>query len=785
VRLAALGFALGVCWLQQQATLPGPGAFAGLCAIALLAAIGFVKRVPPVLAGGAMFFAFAAAGFVWAAALAHWRLADRLDPEVEGRDVVVSGVVASLPQAFERGVRFDFDVETPDTGVPPHISLSWYGGLAADDSQGAVPVRAGERWRFAVRLRRPHGSLNPHGFDYEAWLLERGIRATGYVRTPGRGDQGVGAERLETLVPRIPYLIDRFREGVRSRILAALPEHPYAGVLIALAIGDQRAIDSGQWQLFARTGVSHLMSISGLHVTMIAGLFAALVSFGWRQSERLALALPAQKAAALAGFLAAFAYCLISGFAVPAQRTLYMVGVVAAALWLGRASSASRVLAAALLVVLVLDPWAVLSPGFWLSFAAVAVIFHVSTGLTAKTHWLAQWGRVQWAVTVGLAPLMLVLFQQVSLVSPLANAIAIPLVSFVVTPLALLGAVLPVEWPLELAHALLNALMATLDWLAALPSAMWRQHAPVPWTVPLALAGIAWLLLPRGFPARWLGALLALPLFAVLPPAPAAGELWITVLDVGQGLSVVARTQNHALLYDAGPAFNATADSGSRVVLPYLRGEGVARLDALVVSHDDRDHSGGAGSVLEGMPVVALWTSLPAEHALLAAGVAAEPCVAGRGWQWEGVSFEFLHPLAGAESGRGARANNRSCVLRIAASGGSVLLTGDIERGAERELLMRAPGLLPADALLVPHHGSATSSSPEFVKQVAPRYAVFSVGYRNRFGHPREDVLERYRDAGSALMRSDTAGAIEMRFAPGTSRIDLQRQRARRYWHES
>jgi competence protein ComEC len=305
----------------------------------------------------------------------------------------------------------------------------------------------------------------------------------------------------------------------------------------------------------------------------------------------------------------------------------------------------------------------------------------------------------------------------------------------------------------------------------------------VPWTVALALPGIAWLLLPRGFPARWLGAVLALPLFAVVPPAPAAGELWITVLDVGQGLSVLARTQNHALLYDAGPAFNAFSDSGSRIVLPYLRGEGMVRLDALVVSHDDRDHSGGAASVRAGMPVGVLWSSLPAGHLLLSAGAANEPCAAGRGWEWDGVRFEFLHP--GAEATAGARANNRSCVLRIAAPGGRVLLTGDIERAAERELVRRSPGLIAVDALLVPHHGSATSSSAEFVKQVAPRYAVFAVGYRNRFGHPREDVLGRYRDAGSTLLRTDTGGAIEIRFAPGTTQIGQQRERARRYWHDS
>jgi competence protein ComEC len=790
MRFAALGFTLGVCLLQHQPELPGAGLLALISALAVIAGVGFSRRVSPVIGAGATFIGFAALGFAWAAALAYLRLSDRLDSELEGRDVVVTGVVAGLPQTFERGVRFDFDVESPETGVPRRIVLSSYGGFVTDEPQGVLPVRAGERWRFTVRLRRPHGSANPHGFDYEAWLLERGVRATGYVRMPSRrgADERAQAapERLASRVPGTRYWIERLREAVREKIRGALPERPYAGILIALAIGDQNAIGPEQWQLFARTGVSHLMSISGLHVTMVAGLFAMLVSWCWRRSESLTLALPAQKAAALAGFLAAFAYCLVSGFAVPAQRTLYMVGVVAAALWFGRATSASRVLAAALFIVLALDPWAVLSPGFWLSFAAVAVIFFVAVGRTTRPHWLAQWGRVQWAVTAGLAPLLLVLFQQVSLVSPVANALAIPLVSFVVTPFALAGAVLPIDWPLALGHAILEILMAVLDWLAQLPSAVWHQHAPVLWTVPLALAGIAWLLLPRGVPARWLGVPLALPLFAVSPPSPGAGELWITVLDVGQGLAVLARTEKHALLYDAGPAFNAFSDSGSRVILPYLRGEGIDRLDALVVSHDDRDHSGGAGSVLEAMPVGVLWSSLSPDHALFAAPVLRAPCAAGRKWLWDGVSFEFLHPRAEGSAGRAARANNQSCVLRIEAfSAGRVLLTGDIERAAERELLLNVPRLLPAEALLVPHHGSATSSTPEFVKQVAPRHAVFAVGHRNRFGHPREDVLARYREAGSELLRTDTGGAIQLRFAPGSSRVDAERDRARRYWHES
>src|SRR5207245_11487546 len=300
-----------------------------------------------------------------------------------------------------------------------------------------------------------------------------------------------------------------------------------------------------------------------------------------------------------------------------------------------------------------------------------------------------------------------------------------------------------------------------------------------------AVAGMAWMLLPRGFPARWLGAPLVLPRFAVSPPSAGAGELWITVLDVGQWLAVLARTEKHALLYDAGPAFNAFSDSGSRVILPYLRGEGIGRLDALVVSHDDRDHSGGAGSVLEAIPVGVLWSSLSPDHPLLAAPAWRAPCLAGRKWFWDGVSFEFLHPRSKASEGRAARANNQSCVLRIESAGGRVLLTGDIERAAERELLRRAPLLLSADALLVPHHGSATSSTPEFVKQVAPRHAVFAVGYRNRFGHPREDVLARYREAGSRLLRTAPGGAIQLRFAPGNLRVDAERVRARRYWHES
>ena len=390
MRLTILCFALGVCLLQLRSALPPltgalalvPLGIAGLWPRQRGAANGAIAAIAELL----LCAACVGAGFFYAAVRAEMRMSDRLAPQWEGPELQVTGVIAGLPQAFEGGIRFEFDIESaspPEARLPAHVALAWYNGTTREEFQEIAPIRAGERWRFPVRLRRPHGSSNPHGFDYEAWLLERSIGATGYVR-PGE------PARLDDLAMHPAYWVERAREILRERFWDALPDRPYAGILVALAIGDQKAIDTRQWQLFARTGVSHLMSISGLHVTMVASLLASLVYWLWRRSERLLLALPAQKAAALAGFVAAFAYCLIAGFAVPAQRTLYMVGVVALALWLGRLSSVSRVLCLALLAVLILDPWAGLSPGFWLSFGAVAVILYVVTGRPRPGHWLVE-----------------------------------------------------------------------------------------------------------------------------------------------------------------------------------------------------------------------------------------------------------------------------------------------------------------------------------------------------------------------------------------------------------
>jgi competence protein ComEC len=782
VRLDILCFVAGAWWLQQQDVLPGllwPG-LAG--AVGLAAALA---RPPAallrVLRGLIVMAACVALGYSWAAGRAYYRLADALPPAWEGRDIELVGVVAGLPQTHERGVRFEFDVErvlVPGAVVPRRIVLSWWGNPARDDRPATFPaLEPGERWRLAVRLKRPRATANPHAFDYEAWLFERNIRATGYVRPRAP------RERVASMVHAPSYWIERARSAFRARIHAALPDAPYAGVIAALAIGDQRAIPPEQWQTFTRTGVNHLMSISGLHVTMVSGLVFALVYGLWRRAPRLTLALPAPKAAAAAALLAALVYSLLAGFAVPAQRTVYMLAVVACALWLGVIESASVVLCLALAVVVVVDPWAVLAPGFWLSFGAVAVILYVTTGRVGRAHWLSSWLKVQLAVTLALIPPLLALFQQVSLVSPIANAVAIPLVSLGVAPLALIGIVVPFDLVLQAAHGVMAACMHVLEWMSRFPDAIWEQHAPPAWAVIVAVPALALLLAPRGVPARWLGVVGLVPLVATAPAALKPGEMELVVLDVGQGVAALVRTAHHALLYDAGPQFGPGSDSGSRVIVPFLRSTGVKRLDAMIVSHDDDDHWGGASTVLHALPVEALLTSLPDLDPLVVQAGPALRCEAGRRWEWDGVRFEILHPAPESYDNIAIRDNDRSCVLKIDAPGGRVLLPADIERRSEDKLVDSVPHLLRAEVLLAPHQGSRTSSSPDFLRAVRPRIAVFPVGYRNRFGHPHSEVLARYREAGARIYRTDRDGAITLSVgSAGGISVTPFRAVYRRYW---
>lgn len=775
--IAIIAFAAGVWWLQMQATLIDGMLLLGMAAAGIVAcgvsamAAGLRWALPV----GAFLL-----GMAWAGWLASQRLTDQLPLSSEGRAIEVVGVITEMPQLTDRGMRFRFAVERSTLPVPRQISLTWYSRWASDDEvtePAAMTVHAGERWRFRVRLKRPHGNLNPHGFDYEAWLFERGIRATGYVRA------APDTVPKDHFVPGIVTGVERVREGIRTKYQTILAQRPYAGILIALSIGDQQAIAPDLWQRFSRTGLTHLMSISGLHITMVAGLFYVLTGWLWRRSSRLPLYLPAQHAAALGGLAAAFAYCLLAGFAVPAQRTLYMLATVALASLLRHRLAARQVLAIALLVVLVLDPWAVLSAGFWLSFGAVALLFYTGTGHLASGHWLAQWGRAQWAMLVGMLPLLLALFQQFSLVSPLANALAIPVVSFIVTPLTLLAALPGLQFLLWPAYWATQLLMLVVNWLADLPWAIWQQHAPPWWATLLALFGTAWLLLPRGVPSRWIGFVLYLPLLLVLPERPAEGDMTMAVLDVGQGLAVHVQTHSHDLLFDTGPAFSPDADSGSRVLVPYLRAAGIQRLDGLVVSHEDNDHAGGTDSVLQALPTGWLLSSLPFEHPLSAAPVRQIACGDGQRWQWDGVSFAVPHPNAASYLHPPPKTNNLSCVIRIVSRHGSALLTGDIETVDEMRLLQRHAPELRSDVLLVPHHGSNTSSSPQFIAAVGASRAVFTVGYRNRFGHPRPNIVTRYGEWETQMFRSDGDGAVTFNFTSAGITSTREREMRKRYWH--
>jgi competence protein ComEC len=459
-----------------------------------------------------------------------------------------------------------------------------------------------------------------------------------------------------------------------------------------------------------------------------------------------------------------------------------MLGAVAAALFLSRTVAASQILAAALVVVLLLDPWAVLSPGFWLSFGAVALILYVTANRIKRPHWLLEYGRIQWAMMIGLIPPLLAMFQQISLVSPIANAFAIPLIEFVVVPITLLGALLPIDWILHLAHFCMQLCMVALAWLNQLPDAVWTQHAPPAWTILLGMAGVMWSLLPRGFPAKWLGLIMALPMFLIFPTPPPEGTLHLVIFDVGQGMAIVAQTQHHALLDDTGPGFSDDANSGNRILVPSLRAQGIAQLDELILTHDDTDHTGGALSIMQAMPIGLLSSSLPDDSPILLQSKNHQRCIDGQNWDWDGIRFEILHPTLASYADEAISKNNRGCTLRISVGKNSVLLAADIEKKSEQRLLQLHPDKLASTLLVVPHHGSKTSSTQEFVDAVHPRYAVFTAGYRNKFGHPKEEVVERYRAMGSELLRSDEDGAIIINMDAENFTLEKYRKTHAKYW---
>ncbi len=780
-------------------------------------------------------------------------VAHALAPVLEGQDVRITATIAAMPQTTEAGTRLRMKVHTATLGgltvaLPKRVDVSWYAGSFRDaDTLGGSAelvrqppaLQAGDVWSMTVRLKAPHGLHNPHGFDYELWMWEQGVQATGYVRD---GPRDLAPQRLRS---SWAHPVERLRQHVRDAIVRRLAgtstegdlsaSARVAGVVAALVTGDQRAIDRSDWDVFRATGVSHLMSISGLHITLFAWLASLAVGALWRRSVRLCLWVPAPSAAMASGVVLAAGYALFSGWGVPAQRTVLMLSTLAVLALSGRRWPWPLVWLLAASTVVVVDPWALSQAGFWLSFVAVGVLFATNPiakgpyGESVRGRFHSIF-REQWVVTLALTPLTLLLFGQVSVVGFVANLFAIPWVTLVVTPLALAGMLAPPLW--NLAALALQPLMAALQWLAQWPWAVWYAPAAPLWAGVAAVVGGVLLAMRMPWRLRWLALPLVLPVLTWQPLRPAHGQFELLAADIGQGNAVLVRTASHTLLYDAGPRFSRESDAGHRVLVPLLRATG-ERVDTLMLSHRDADHTGGAAAVLAQQPQAALTGSIEADHALQTLR-AATPCVSGQHWVWDGVRFEVLHPLprpppaqplfdadargtassslqvhgqgGGDAQGvvasgptvpanapdattanrpeRSPRPNTLSCVLRVAAeeaAGAVALLAGDIESPQEQALV--ALGVpLRADVLLVPHHGSKTSSSPAFLDAVQPRVALVQAGYRNRFGHPANEVVQRYRTRQVEVVESARCGAATWSSArPDT--VQCERQARSRVWH--
>ncbi|MEI6268506.1 MAG: DNA internalization-related competence protein ComEC/Rec2 [Methylococcaceae bacterium] len=748
---SALSFLSGLLVVQQFSVLPGSQ---WLIVVTVSAGIMAWLRYWRWL--------FFVMGVLWAIVFAMVRLSDRLPESLEGINIPVKGIIVDLPEQDERQTRFDFMVTESTQKLPSKLRLSWYYPDQA--------IKAGQYWSFTVKLKRPHGSLNPGGFDYERWLFTQGVGAAGYVRPDSK-----------------PVLLGRdsawsnisvWRQSITDRLSFLLSDRPSLGLIKALTIGDGNGITQQQWDVFRKTGTTHLVVISGSHVGLIAGLAYFLVLKVWAWTGLLRWS--PQRVAAVAALLVAVFYAGLAGFSVPAQRAVIMLAVVMLAIILQRNTRPFNTLAVALIVVLVYDPLAVLAVGFWLSFLAVSLIIYVVAGRFGKSGYLLEGIKINWATSVGLSPLLLFFFQQVSLISPLANFIAVPVISLLAVPLSLLAVLVMFNFPLlasklfVVVDSVLQGLWWLLVRLAEFPMATISHAQPSVWALMFSLPGVLLLLAPRGMPARWLSLIMFLPLVFTPANKPKAGSINMTLLDVGQGLSVVVQTENHWLVYDTGAKFSAESDMGRSVVLPFLRRQGADKIDSLIISHGDNDHIGGALSLIQGMPTEQVLTSVPQQLS----DYSPLMCETGQSWTWDEVTFTLLSPQHPFVSD-----NDNSCVLKIESEQGAVLLTSDIETAAESWLVETYGNNLKANVLISPHHGSKTSSTYKFLQAVQPVYVLIPAGYRNQFGHPHQEVLDRYEKIKTQWLNTADSGAISLGVKDGLWQVQSLRETESKYWN--
>ena len=773
---------------QAQATQAWPGLVK--VALALLAGIAVVQWLPVLpprwlmgaLAGCAIFMlwrrpclwwlAIGLLGFAWAAWFGSSLVQARLPRAWEGQDFQVVGRIVGLAQTRAGATGVQLQIEQASRNGQ---TVAWQ-GLARINWYGKPPATPEpcSRWRLLLRLRRPRGAVNPGGADSERGALARNIAAVGYVRNDPHN------QRLS--VAR--WCLDRLRGSIADGIQARVPDLHDAALLRAFTVGDTRGLEQQDWTVARANGISHLLAISGFHVGVAAvfGLWLCRALFWLCPS--LALRCPRTQAQAISALGSACAYGALAGLGMPTVRTMLMIAAFASARCSRRAGDSGHALALALIIILLAKPTAVLEAGFWLSFVGVAFLLLCinakGRGWRGFLHELVQG---QLVMTVCLLPLTMWFFGEASLVGALSNLVAVPFVSFVIVPCALCGMLLliicpPLAMPpLRMAGWLAHAHWWLLEQTATWPGAHWYVPAVAPWALMFAMLGAVWLFMPRGVPLRPLGALLFLPLLwpACQPPAEGAFRAWM--LDVGQGLAMIVRTRHHALVYDAGPRYPSAYDVGAAVVVPSLNALGIDRLDALMISHGDNDHAGGAAVVAAAFPMARRYAGEPAR-----VRVPMEQCLAGQQWEWDGVRFRVLSPAANAAR---AAANDDSCVLLVEGRSGRLLLTGDIAAGTERGVAaLLGPG--PRPVLQMPHHGSKSSSSAQFLASIEPELAVVSAGWRNRFGHPRPEVLQRYAAAGIPVFNTALEGAVQIDFPAASPAHVTARWRTldRRYWRE-
>jgi competence protein ComEC len=757
MRWSILAFCLGVLAVQCLRELPGLPLVAGLLCIGLPAVR---YRCWPLLA--------LLLGLGWAVWRAHCALEARLPPALEDLPLQIEGRVLGLPEAAPRLTRFAFKPSQLSLDGHPLAFRPRQLLLVSYDAGFSPP--AGGECQLYVRLKQVRGTRNPGSFDSETWLFANGV--------DGRGQ--VIAHPANRCVSPIGWgRIDSFRATISAAIAAAVPAPDVAGILAALAVGQRANMSDHQWQVLRDTGTTHMISISGLHISMVAlalyVLGRQLIAFSPALSRRF----PAPRAALVLGFAGSLLYSVLTGFPVPTQRSVAMLAFMFYRRWRGYALLDSDGLLLAFALVLLCDPLSSLTVSFWLTFGAVltlSIVGHIHQRMGKPQ----QWAMMHLWLALMLAPLLLLVAPGVAWISPLANALAVPLVTWAVVPLVLLGIAFAVLAPpfaascWQWAGALWGGVWQGLEWLAAHAAALPLEFVPDALTVLLASCGLLLFLLPFGRGRYGLAALLVAGLAFHSPARPAVGALKATVLDVGQGLAVVLETHTHVMLFDTGPSTFGGADAGADIVLPFLRLRGQRRLDRVMVSHADNDHAGGLGALQRGLQIDTLSLS-----PLQAWPSTVERCAAGQRWRWDDVEFEVLHPAPGAADGL---ENNASCVLRVSAGGHHVLLTGDIEAPAEAALVAQ-DAALAAEVLLVPHHGSATSSSAPFLDKVAPRTAVLSVGYRNRFGLPSAAVMARYAARGVPVLDTRHTGAITLDVDDSGIQFTQFRAQTARYWH--